>query len=145
MNTNSTNPSIMVVESHQPLPPMPYGWLDGLGLEVLGPTDDLFDAYRLARDRRPRLAIVDKRIGEDCRKLLHATLESLKVPCFDLAASACRRQEALTALGKAMFSLSEFAARHELVRKRDLGTAVLLRPTGIASGTYGSSVVHLTA
>ncbi|MDB5524503.1 MAG: hypothetical protein JWM58_2266 [Rhizobium sp.] len=61
MTTIPTIPSIMVVESGQPLPPLLYGWLDELGLDVLGPIDDLFDAYRLARDRRPSLAIVDKR------------------------------------------------------------------------------------
>ena len=145
MKTNSTIPSIMVVESQQALPPMLYGWLDELGLELLGPTDDLFDAYRLDRDRRPRLAIIDKRIGEECRKHLHATLASLKVPCFDLAASAGRRRERLTGLWKAMAPLSEFAARQELASKRDFGIAVLLRPSGISGGSSASSIVHPTA
>lgn len=78
MKTVAAIPSIMVVESGLALPSQLCGWLDELGLDVLGPTDDPYDAFRLARDRRPRLAIVDKRIGVDCRQHIHAILASLK-------------------------------------------------------------------
>ena len=138
-------PSIMVIESGRELPPRLYAWLDELGLDVLGPTDDLFDAYRLARDRRPRLAIVDKRIGVDCRRHLHAMLASQRVPSFDLAVTACRRREGLVALQNAMVALCGFAARPELSLKRSPGMAILRRRTGIAGGSYASSGAHQTA
>jgi hypothetical protein len=135
----------MVVESGLALPSRLYGWLDELGVDVLGPTDDLYDAFRLARDRRPRLAIVDKRIGVDCRRHIHAMLASLKVPCFDLAGTACRRREGLIALQNAMVALCGFADRPELSLKRSPGTAILRRRTGIAGGSHASSGPHQTA
>jgi hypothetical protein len=55
VKTISTIQSIMGVESGQALPPPLYGWLDELAMDVLGPTDDPFDTYRLARERRPHL------------------------------------------------------------------------------------------
>lgn len=139
MSTVNATPSIMLVESGLALPPSLYGWLDSLELDVLGPTDDLFDAYRLARDRRPSLAIVDKRIGVACRQHLRATLASLKVPSFDLSETECRRREGLVALEEAMVALCDFAARPEFALKRSSGAAVLRRQIGIAGGSRASS------
>ena len=102
MKTTFTSPSIMVVESGQALPSSLYLWLDRIGLEVLGPTDDLFDAYRLARDRRPRLAIIDKRIGTNCRTHIHSALALFQVVCFDLSASVCRRRQGLSVIENAI-------------------------------------------
>lgn len=145
MKTVTAIPSIIVVESGLALPSQLYSWLDELGLDVLGPTDDLYDAFRLARDRRPRLAIVDMRIGVDCRRHIHAMLASRKVPSFDLAVTACRRPEGLVALQNAMVALCGFAARPELALKRSPGTAILRRRTGIAGGSHASSGARQTA
>lgn len=139
MSTVNAIPSIMVVESGLALPPLLYGWLDSLELDVLGPTDDLFDAYRLSRDRRPSLAIIDKRIGVACRQHLRAVLASLKVPSFDLSETECRRREGLVTLKEAMVALCGFPARPELAPKRSPGAAVLRRQFGIAGGSHASS------
>lgn len=145
MKTVTAVPSIMVVECGVALPRLLYGWLDELQVEVLGPVDDLYDAYRLARDRRPYLAIVDKRLGVDCRRHIHIMLATLKVPSFDLAVTACRRREGLVALEEAMVALCGFAGRQELALNRSSGAAVLRRRTGIAGGSHTSSGALQTA
>jgi hypothetical protein len=145
MRTIPAIPTVMVVESGQALPPLLYGWLDKLGLDVLGPTDDLFDAYRLARDMQPRLAIIDKRIGGDCSQHVHAMLASQNVPCFDLAVSACRRREGLAVLEKAIVHLCGFAPRQALAGERGGGLLFYVGQSGIAAGSCASSGVHRTA
>jgi len=145
MKVISTIPSIMVVESGQALPPLLYRRLNELGLDVLGPTDELFDAYRLARDRQPRLAIVDKRLGGSCRQYLHATLASLHVACFDLAVSACRRRDGLAALEIAMAPLYGLASREGPASECGRGMQLAVGRGGIVSGSSASSGPHLTA
>jgi hypothetical protein len=79
MKRNSAIPSLIIVESGLAPPFLRCGWLGEVRLDVLGPTDDLFDAYRLARDRQRILAIVDKRRGVDCRQRLYTTLVSAEL------------------------------------------------------------------
>jgi hypothetical protein len=144
MKTIPEVPSIVAVESGQPLPQLLSGRPDDHGLDLLCSSDDPSDAYRLARDRQPRLAIVDKRRGKDCRQHLHAMTASLKVSCFDLPASAHRRRAGLAAREKLMATPCVFTPRQGLAGERG-GLHFYVGRGGIAGGSYASRGVHLTA
>jgi hypothetical protein len=80
---------VLVVESDRALPEILYAALDNLDIEVLGPTNDIIDILRLARDRRPQLAILADEMEKKWLLELEVILAEFGVPCIEFRRAGC--------------------------------------------------------